>query len=164
VLLLYGIPLAKVVELTNAHLSRGLVRGDQTAPSDGLRVSLTSPVIAAPPALGRLLAQLPAEPANPRSRPLIETAEVPREWLFPGRAALGHVNSSVIAKRLKAHGILVRPSRNAALIALAADLPASVVSTLFDMSITAAVRWSKRAGQDWNAYIAAETNARVDRL
>lgn len=56
---------------------------------------------------------------------------------------------------------MVRPSRNAALIALAADLPASVVSTLFNMSITAAVRWSKRAGQDWNAYIAAEANARV---
>ncbi|WP_328988843.1 hypothetical protein OG394_21705 [Kribbella sp. NBC_01245] len=161
VILLYGIPLAKVVELTSAHLSQRPGPATDRGIPDGLRVSLDSPVIAAPPALGRLLAQLPAAPANPRSRPLIEAAEDPRDWLFPGRSALGHVNASVIAKRLKDHGIRVRPSRNAALIALAADLPASVVATLFNISISAAVRWSRRAGRDWNAYIAAEAATRA---
>jgi hypothetical protein len=51
----------------------------------------------------------------------------------------------------------VRASRNAALIALAADLPTTVVSDLLGLNITTAVNWTRRAGRDWHSYLAAET-------
>jgi hypothetical protein len=78
--------------------------------------------------------------------------------LFPGRSAHGNVNASVISKRLKEQGIHTRASRNAALIALAADLPASVLSELFGISITSALQWTRRASRDWNTYVAATIN------
>jgi hypothetical protein len=102
-----------------------------------------------------LLSQLPATPRNPSSVVLVQSSVRPIAWLFPGRSAHGNVNSSVIAKRLKEHGIHTRASRNAALIALAADLPTSVLSDLFGVSDTSALQWTRRAGRNWNAYVAA---------
>jgi DNA-binding transcriptional regulator YdaS (Cro superfamily) len=72
-------------------------------------------------------------------------------------AAHGHVNPAALAQRLKNHGVKVRASRNAALIALAADLPTPLLSTLFGLSIRSAVQWTRRAGRDWTAYIAAHS-------
>jgi hypothetical protein len=153
--LLYGVPVSKVVELTREHLDTS---GEPAA--HGLRLTRTSPVIVVPPALGRLLGLLPAMPRNPSAVVLIERAQR-QGWLFPGPSAHGHVNPSVLAQRLKTHGIQIRPSRNAALIALAADLPAALLTSLFDVSIRSAVQWTRRAGRDWQAYLAAETQRRT---
>jgi hypothetical protein len=136
-LLLYGLPLTRIVELTRDHLDRP---GATTARN--LRIATGSPAMVVPPALGRLLTQLPATPRNPSALALIEPTEQPA-WLFPGRSAHGNVNASVIAKRLKGQAIHTRASRNAALIALAADLPASVLSDLFGISITSALQWTR---------------------
>jgi hypothetical protein len=41
------------------------------------------------------------------------------------------------------------------LISLAGELPISLLSDLFDISISTAMHWARRAGRDWNAYLAA---------
>lgn len=46
-----------------------------------------------------------------------------------------------------------RTRPNAALIALADDLPVAVVHEMLGVSIAAAVKWARRAGRDWNGYI-----------
>ncbi len=56
----------------------------------------------------------------------------------------------------------LRPARNAALISLAGDLPISVLSDLFDISISTAMHWARHAGRDWNAYLAATHQERAD--
>ena len=60
-----------------------------------------------------------------------------------------------MSKHMKAYGIPTRSARNAALIALAGELPISLVSDLFDISISTAMNWARRAGRDWNTYLAA---------
>jgi len=106
-----------------------------------------------PPALAAILSRLPMQAQHPRPRPLI-LGEAPG-WLFPGFSALGHINSSVLSRHLKAQGIPTRSARNAALISLAGDLPISLLSDLVDISISTATHWARRAGRDWNAYLAA---------
>lgn len=79
--LLYGLPVTKIVELTRDHLHR--TSADDGGSPDGLRVTLSSPVIAVPPALGRILTLLPAQRAG--AVPLIEPDENEPAWLLPGR-------------------------------------------------------------------------------
>ncbi|TCN32132.1 hypothetical protein EV644_12742 [Kribbella orskensis] len=149
-LLLYGFQLTRIVELTNEHLT-----------PTGRRPTLTSPVIAVPPSMRRLLDQLPAPPRDPSALALISApTNGGHSWLFPGRSTKGHINASVLSTHLRQQGISVRASRNAALIALAADLPASVVVSLFGLNITTALQWARRAGRDWNAFVAATAELR----
>jgi hypothetical protein len=149
-LLLYGFQLTRIVELTNEHLT-----------PTGLRLTPTSPVIDVPPSLRKVLAQLPAPPRDPSAVALITTpTNGGHSWLFPGRSTKGHINASVLSSHLRQQGISVRASRNSALIALAADLPASVVVSLFGLSITTALQWARRAGRDWNAFVAATAEGR----
>lgn len=62
-------------------------------------------------------------------------------------------------RHLNGHGIQARISRTAALINLAADLPAAVLADLLGMHINTAVRWAHRARRDWTLYLAARTSA-----
>ena len=52
-------------------------------------------------------------------------------------------------------GLRVRPARNAALCALAADLPAPVLADLLGLRITTAVRWAHLVRRDWTSYLAS---------
>jgi hypothetical protein len=61
--------LTRIVELTRDHLDPA---GATTAL--GLRIATGSPVVVVPPALGRLLTQIPATPRNPSAVALIESA------------------------------------------------------------------------------------------
>jgi hypothetical protein len=74
-------------------------------------------------------------------------------WLFPGRAAGRHIGAAALAARLGAHGIPARPARNAALLALAADLPVAVLSDLLGLSISTALSWTREASRDWIGFI-----------
>src|SRR5699024_5133214 len=76
-------------------------------------------------------------------------------WLFPGRNA-AHLDPSRLARLLN-HDLDLdaRAARGGALLALAADLPASVLSDLLGLSITAALRWSALAARDQSVYLAA---------
>jgi hypothetical protein len=51
-----------------------------------------------------------------------------------------------------------RPSWNTALLALAADLPASVLSDTLGVSISAALQWTRRAARDWNTYLTSRSD------
>jgi hypothetical protein len=92
----------------------------------------------------------------PRRRPA-RTA-----WLFPGYAAGTHRSAADLARKLRLHNLPVRTGRNTALLALAADLPASVLSETLGLSITAALKWTRRAARDWNAYLAARPAPRLN--
>ncbi|WP_412868336.1 hypothetical protein [Cellulomonas sp. 179-A 4D5 NHS] len=147
-LLLYGVPFARIRELTRDHLVTDTDRSLVT----GFTLTQHGPTIEVPPRLGRILARLPA--ATPtRGAPLIAAKSARPQWLFPGRGTRGHITHTSLAARLNAHGIAVRPSRNAALISLASDLPAAVVADLVGMNATTAVRWARRAARDWTGYI-----------
>jgi hypothetical protein len=150
--LLYGIQLERIVELTKDHLHTACTRGSSVP--DGFSVYLGGPVILIPPQLANILARLPAETV-PRGTPLITSDNRRTAWLFPGRGASGHAAAATLAGRLKALGLRARHGRNAALISLAADLPAPVISDLFGISVSASVSWARRAGRDWHGYIAA---------
>ncbi|MGW7086613.1 hypothetical protein ACWGH2_24380 [Streptomyces sp. NPDC054871] len=78
-------------------------------------------------------------------------------WIFPGQAAGTHRSAAAFTARLRRHGLPARTGRNTALLALAEDLPASVLSDTLGISITAALQWTRRAARDWNAYVATRT-------
>lgn len=148
-LLLFGLPLVRITELTRAHL----VAGSRDA-ATAFSVALGSPTIEVPPSLGQILWRLPADIPS-RGRPLIPSPSATVDWLFPGRGTTGHVSTTALSARLRRNGISVREARNAALISLAADLPAPVLSDMLGMSVAAAIKWSRRAGRDWDGYVAA---------
>jgi len=56
--------------------------------------------------------------------------------------------------RLAKHGIDGRASRRAALLHLAAQVPAAVLAELLGLSNSAAVTWVHDAGGDWSRYAA----------
>jgi hypothetical protein len=63
----------------------------------------------------------------------------------------------VFGTRLQRHGISAHAGRNTARLALAAELPASVLADLTGISISTAERWSYWASRDWTSYIAQRT-------
>jgi len=149
-LLLYGIPLARVVELTSNHVHHPGVMPYPT----GFSIAVGGPVVLVPPALGRLLARLPHQTGS-RGVPLIPARSSQPPWLFPGRGTSGHISYTGLVTRMRRYGLTVRRARNAALISLASDLPASVISDLFGLSIAASTGWARRAGRDWQGYLSA---------
>jgi hypothetical protein len=58
-------------------------------------------------------------------------------------------------QKLGRHGITVRAARNAALAALAADLPSPILADLTGMHRHTAIRWVAYARRDWAEYLAA---------
>lgn len=56
----------------------------------------------------------------------------------------------------------LRPARNAALIALAAQLPRAVLADLIGLHHVTAARWSQLAARDWHAFVAARRGHTAD--
>ena len=69
---------------------------------------------------------------------------------MPGRP----ITPSRLGARLRALGVRAMPGRRAALIDLAAQLPAAVLADSLNLSPGTAVRWMHQAGADWNRYAA----------
>ncbi|MFD5753279.1 hypothetical protein [Streptomyces sp. NPDC127033] len=141
-MLLYGMPITRISVLTHSAITSGstphLLIGEY-------------PVVL-PPAVHQLM-QRQAEHAVQHSAVGRITAR-PR-WLLPGYAAGTHYSAATLARKMRLHGLPARPSRNTTLLALAADLPASVLSDTLGISISAALQWTRRAVRDWNIYMAA---------
>lgn len=66
-------------------------------------------------------------------------------WLFPGGAAGRPISSKQLMRRLQALGVRGRPARNTALMELASELPAIVISRLLGLHISCATRWTQEA-------------------
>jgi hypothetical protein len=75
-------------------------------------------------------------------------------WLFPGGLPGRPITASRLAERLRTLGIPTQAGRRAALVHLAAQLPAAVLADLLNLSPTTAVRWMHEAGGNWNDYAA----------
>jgi hypothetical protein len=79
----------------------------------------------------------------------------PSPWLFPGGQPGRPLTAARLGDRLGKLGIDARAGRRAALIHLAAQLPAAVLADLLHLTPGTAVRWVNNAGGDWSRYAAA---------
>ncbi|MFE7403602.1 hypothetical protein [Streptomyces sp. NPDC057557] len=77
--------------------------------------------------------------------------------LEPGRF---NVSGAVLARRLAAHHIPIRPARTTALVQLAEDLPPAVLAPLLGFHGITAEQWRRRAATDWTAYLQARMSTR----
>jgi hypothetical protein len=140
--LLFGQHLSRVVQLTVTDLvvSEGAV---------AVRFGVDE--VQLPPVLDGLLLRLQERRGHSITRS--------EQWLFPGGAPGRHITAERLRKRLAAHGITLRSTRNAALMALAAELPAPVLADLVGLHVNTAVEWVRSARGDWSAYAATKGGA-----
>jgi len=129
--LLFGLPTERIRHLTADQLSR---QGKHTYLTAGRRPALL------PPRLASLLQNLATKP-EPQRRLSVHADRRAAQWLFPGLVPGQPIANHALTTRLSRHDINVRISRNGALAALAADLPAAVLADLLGMHINTAVRW-----------------------
>ena len=143
-ILLYGITISRLSRLTT---------DDITITGDGVSLSLGRHQLRlAEPAATLLHAQLDTVTTVTRDA-------IAAKWLFPGRQPGRHV--AALYHKLARHGLPhAAHGRAAALINLAADLPAPVLSDLLGISTDTAENWAKHASSDWAAYLAARTPPR----
>jgi hypothetical protein len=142
-ILLYGLWPARIGELTDQHL---ITRGNDAF----LRIGAHATIL--PPALAVLVRQLIDSACGVS---VVDRARPGTRWLFPSHLAGQHASGSAISRKLNTHGLSVRPARNAALIALAAELPAAALSPTLGLSIEAAVNWCRRSASSWNSFVQA---------
>lgn len=143
--LLYGLPVSRVTALRHDDIHAD-TKNRTWLRIGGRRLRL-------PPAVaGLVLAQrdqATAVSAVARAYPG-DTA-----WLFPGGFP-GRPARDALYRALRTHlHVHLRRARSAALVALAADLPAAVLADLLGIHINTALAWSAYAQTDWAAYLAA---------
>ncbi|MER6350111.1 hypothetical protein ACWC10_36855 [Streptomyces sp. NPDC001595] len=106
--------------------------------------------------LGQVPAQMPP-PLDDYIRTLhtqaTATNTAGERWLLPGRFPAQHLSRSQLVRRLRPLGIRPRMARNTALVELASELPAVMVSRLLGVHQNTADSWKRIGGQD-NAYAA----------
>ena len=85
------------------------------------------------------------------------TAASPTDWLLPGRKHGTHITPEELRRQLKVLGMPVRPGRRGALLALAAELPAPVLSEHFAVHRARAAQWTRLAGRTYADYVATRT-------
>ena len=100
-----------------------------------------------------------------RSRSRCETGSRERTgtnaWLLPGRHAGTHITADTLRGRLKRYGIgPSREGRHAALLALAARLPAPILAERIGIHQARAAQWVRLAGSGYADYVALRIPAR----
>jgi hypothetical protein len=83
-------------------------------------------------------------------------------WLFPGQSPARPTVDILFGVRLHRYGIDAHAGRNTARLALAAELPASVLADLTGISISTAERWSQWAKRDWAVYVGQRAADDID--
>ena len=146
-ILLFGVRIVDVLAIRRSQL----IQRDGDA---RLQIGATSLLL--PPILATLLAELPAH----RTNRLIVQGNDTSELLFPGVDNAQPRDRGMFGRRLREHGIEPLGGRDAARLALAADLPASVLAHLLGIHDGTATRWAQRANRDWQAYLAQRITGR----
>ena len=82
-------------------------------------------------------------------------------WLFPGHLPGRPITAARLGERLGKLGIDGQQARRAALLQLAAQVPAAVLSDLLGITTATATDWAHAAGGDWTRYAAALTQTRA---
>jgi hypothetical protein len=146
-LLLYGQQLSRIAAMTTSqvtsHNGAVLVRfGDHDVP--------------VPAPLGVILTELAR---TGRSHTATGTPAI-TPWLFPGGLPGRPITAPRLGQRLRHLGVHAMAGRRAALLDLAAQLPAAVLADLLCIAPTTAVRWMREAGGDWSRYAADLTRSR----
>ncbi len=72
--------------------------------------------------------------------------------LFTGYAAGTHLTADALATGLKKLGIQPAAARSAAMIDLAGNMPARVLSDLMGYANGTAERWAQASGRKWASY------------
>lgn len=132
--LLFAQEPSRIIALTSDHMD---ISGDTVT------LRLGKVPVQMPPPLDGYLRTLHAE-ATAR-----DTAA--DRWLYPGRFPAQHLSSKRLTNRLRPLGIQPRIARNSALVELASELPAVVVSRLLGIHQNTADTWRHISGQD-NTY------------
>jgi len=78
-------------------------------------------------------------------------------WLLPGLKTGTHITAERLRERLKRYGITSRPSRHAALLALAARLPAPILAERLGFHQARAAQWARAAGATYSDYVGLRT-------
>lgn len=116
--------------------------------ADAVALRLGSIPAQMPPPLDELLRALHAD--------AMAATTAAERWLFPGRYPGRPLSRSQVMRRLHALGVRPRMARSTALVELASELPAVVVSRLLGIHQNTADAWRHIAGLD-NAYAAVLT-------
>ena len=138
VLLLYGKPITRIAALRTA---------DVILTADGVvSLRLGRGEIPLPEPLGATALAL-----RDQQRPWSKA----EDWLFPGRHAGQHLTADRLLQRLKRYGIdRSRAGRHAALLALAARLPAPILAERIGIDQGRAAQWVRLAGATYVDYVA----------
>lgn len=145
-ILLYGARVERIHKLTTADIS-GVEGPTQLAIS-------TEPIELATP-VARLIRRL-AENARRSPRALTRTGE--GSFLFASpRRPHEPIHPTTLGRRLAAAGVQPRITRNHALLALAADLPAAVVATQTGLTPQTTGRWAQYSQRDNIEYLVARS-------
>ena len=140
-LLLYGQPLSRIAAITTSQVTR---RDGQTF----IRLGRHDTPIPSPLADAAL--QLISNGRSYRGVGSPPTTI----WLFPGHLPGRPITPARLGERLRAIGIYAQTARRAALLDLAAQLPAAVLADLLGLHQTTAAKWMHQAGGDWSRYAA----------
>lgn len=141
--LLYAQPLSRIAVMTTDQV--GVHSHDVTVRFARHDVDIPEP-------LARLVATLAA---TGRQDHVGIAAPSTTRWLFPGHLPARPITASRLGARLSPLGIDARAARRAALIQLAAQLPAPVLADSLGITVTTAADWVKAAGGDWATYAAS---------
>lgn len=142
--LLYAQRVTKITRLTTSQV---------THTDHGIEILLGGQPISVPSAFGDLITELIASlPDNTVGRPRDDT------WLIPGSRRGQPLSPKVLLRRLVTLGVPATIGRNSALIELAAEMPAAVISGLLGISIDRATRWTQDAGNTRPGYAAEVAN------
>jgi hypothetical protein len=139
--LLFGQTTSRIAALTTSQVTRH---------RDGVTIQLGQHDVPVPELLGNLLLTLitDGKPYTGIGTPASS------KWLFPGLLPGQPITAKRLAERLRALSIPVQAGRRAALIDLAAQIPAAVLADLLGLHPTTAVKWMHQAGADWTRYAA----------
>jgi hypothetical protein len=136
-LLLYAQPLTRTAALETTDIA--------TTPDGQITIRLARGAVPLPEPLGSLAHAL-------RDQRLASTGF--DGWLLPGRKPGSHITAERLRERLKRYGIASRPSRHAALLALAARLPAPILAERLGFHQARAAQWVRAAGATYADYVA----------
>ena len=147
-LLCYAQPLSRLTAITRDQIVR-------TPAATTIRFG-TADIVVPEPLAGLLGDLLDTPPAY-----LGVGAPATSRWLFPGQQAARPLTPARLGARLNKLGIHARAGRRAAMLQLAAELPAAVLADLLDITPGTAVGWVNNAGGDWSRYAAALANEAI---
>jgi hypothetical protein len=143
-ILLYGLAASRITRLASADLEV----------HDGHPVLVVGrKPLPLPPSLAGLVTHLAEKSRVQSSRNPGDGSA--KHWLFPGLNAGQPITTRGMSNLLRRYGIQTLPARHAGLIALAGELPTSILADAVGIHINTAKRWAGYLRGDWSTYLAA---------